>query len=109
MTFFPLSVNACKSGTTRVSGAAALAALLGAAGSALWVWAAAAGLAGLAVYPLMAARIARRRGAEFADPRGRALLYGALTMAAKPFELLGAWRYAQARRRGERGTIIEYK
>lgn len=63
----------------------------------------------IATYPLMARRIAGRRAADFGDPPGRARLYGLLTMAAKPFELLGALRYFGARRRGERGTIIEYK
>ena len=82
---------------------------LGAAGSGLWAWAAAAGLLGLAAYPAMALRVAVRRRRGFGDPWGHALLYGAAVMAGKPFEMAGLMRYRVARARGGGGRIIEYK
>jgi GT2 family glycosyltransferase len=92
-----------------IAAALLAAVLLGAAGSGLWIWALAAALLGLAAYPAMALRIARRRAADRGDPAADARLYGALTMLAKIPELRGAIRYARARARGERGAIIEYK
>lgn len=86
-----------------------LALVFGLFGAPVWSAFFILGLIGMAAYPLMAARIGRRRKKDFGDSFADAFLYGALTMAAKPFELRGALRYFAARRRGERGEIIEYK
>lgn len=96
-------------------GAAGLAATglaatgLAAAGSALWPAAAGAAVAGLAAYPAMALRVARNRRARSSDPWRHALLYGALIMAGKPVEALGAAKFRLARRRGGQARLIEYK
>ena len=74
-----------------------------------WGWALAAAGALAAGGGLQALRIARGRRARHGDPWRHAVLYGAMTLASKPLQLLGALRHARARRRGQAGRLIEYK
>ena len=83
--------------------------LLAASGSGAWWGPALAALLGALAYPVMALRIARWRSRVRGDRFGRALIWGLLVMAGKPWEMAGLLSYRRARRAGRRGALIEYR
>lgn len=91
-----------------VAGLSASAAVLAAADGP-WAAALLAAAAVAALYPLQALRVALGRRRRFGDPWRHAALYGAFVMLGKIPQAIGAARYAQARRAGAQGALIEYK
>jgi GT2 family glycosyltransferase len=63
----------------------------------------------LALPPLQALRIARRRQREYGDAWPDCRAYGVFCMLAKPAQLQGQLRYWRSRLLGRREGLIEYK